>query len=518
MKLISKLSLFFSLMLALALSGAALSVWSALQADYNLRRLGLANRVYAANLQLSNHTYQLFKQFGDVLIVGRTDNGESKSALIKLIRADIANIRDLIGREIELVGDEEIDELTALSELELQIERLVAELTSITRSEGVSDIAGNWGRLSRILDGDIDRDFRQRIEAALEEEAEEVAETRTEAEAQLTLYRNLSALFAILALLGGMASYLVLKRSIQVRLKALSDGAEHFSSGNLTHRIDAGGKDELTSFAHTLNELADTVGERETALRSSNERLEQKVQDRTKRLEVLLNEARKAETNRKRLMADVSHELRTPLTVIRGEADIALRGPKEPEEYRQALTMVREAATHTSRLVDDLLFVARHESGETRLDIADADLLKILRPLAESCGTKFTILTSLDKAPLRCDTGRVRQALLILLENARNYGGDLIEVRVDSSPDGYRIAVEDNGPGLSDTDKENAFERFFRGSNAAERYGDGAGLGLPVAKSIVESHGGKILLEDRDGGGLSAVMMFPATTRLSVVS
>ena len=217
-------------------------------------------------------------------------------------------------------------------------------------------------------------------------------------------------------------------------------------------------------------------------------------------------------------MADVSHELRTPLTVIRGEADIALRGEKKPEEYRQALNMVREAATHTARLVDDLLFVARHEAGETRLDLAEADLLTILQSVIGTNGAGATVTSSLEQAKMRCDAGRIRQALLILLENAQHYGGGKIEVRVDESPDGFRIAVEDDGPGLSDADKENAFERFFRGSNAAERYGDGAGLGLPVAKSIVESHGGSISLEDREGGGLSAVVMLPARVKLAVVS
>ncbi len=518
MSLVSKLRLFLVLMLGLALSGAALSVWSAMQADFNLRRLGLANRVYAANLELSNHTYQLFKQFGDALIVGRKEDGELKAQLIRMIRSDIATIRELIGQEIELVGEEEIEELSALSAIELQIERLVAELTAITGDEDVGDIAGNWDRLSRVLDGDTDIDFRKRIDEALAGEAAEVAQTRAEAEAQLAFYRKLSALFAIMALIGAIASYIVLKKNVQARLKALSDGAERLSSGELSHRIDAKGADELAGLARTLNQLSEHVGNREQALRKSNSKLEQKVQDRTQRLEVLLKEVRKTEANRKRLMADVSHELRTPLTVIRGEADIALRGEKEPEEYRQALKMVREAAMHTSRLVDDLLFVARHEAGEARLDVAEADLLEILEPLATGKGTKAAIITSLETATLRCDPGRIRQALLILLENARHYGGDIIEIRVDPSPHGLRIAIEDNGPGLSDADKKSAFERFFRGSNAAERFGDGAGLGLPVAKSIIETHGGTIDLEDRKGGGLRAVMMLPARTKLKAVS
>ena len=272
MKLVSKLKLFFGLMLALALSGAALSVWSAFRADHNLVRLSLANDVYDAHLRLSNQTYQLFKQYGDVLIVGRKDDGEGKAELIRSIRAEIANIRELIGQEIELVGDEEIEELTTLSEIELQIEQLIAELTSITRGEGRGDITDNWARLSRILDGDIDQDFRRRIEMALQEEEDEVAETKAEAQSQLTFHRMLSALFALLALLGGGACYVVLYKGMQVRLRALSGGAERLSSGDLTHRLDTEGTDELAGLARTLTSfpIALETGNRRCAKRTAS--------------------------------------------------------------------------------------------------------------------------------------------------------------------------------------------------------------------------------------------------------
>ncbi len=518
MKLETRLSLFFCFMLALTISGALLSVWSSRQAAFYLKRLDLATQVYSANLKLSSHTYQLFKQFGDVLIVGRRDNGARKEELISLIRADIAVVRDLIGQEIDLVGENEIEELAALSALELQIETIFTELLSITRGDFSGDDASNWEKLSTILESEIDLDFQERIEAALAEEAEEVAETRASADRMLSLMRNLSALFGGLAFLGSVGSFLALRRFLEKRMTALSGGAMRMSNGDLAHRIKTDGDDELTALARTLNELAEKVGQREATLRSVNEDLEQTVRDRTIQLEKLLEDVRYAEANRKRLMADVSHELRTPLTVIRGEADIALRGEKEPEAYRDALNVVRDAAAHTSRLVDDLLFVARHEAGETRLRINKRDIVPMIEALAGASSRNAQVVTDLNSASLQCDEGRIRQALLILLENARQYGGSDIVIRLDPAPDGYRIAVEDNGPGMTDADKQNAFQRFFRGSNAAERYGDGAGLGLPVAKSIIEAHGGKIDLVDRDGGGLSAVIMLPTRASLRAVS
>lgn len=520
MKLISKLRLFFVLMLVLALSGAVLSVWSARQAGYFLERINLAHKVYEANLQLSNHTYQLFKQFGDALIVGEPATGPNEKAmLISKIRGDIDRIRLLIGQEIELVGDEEIPELEELSRLELQIESLFRELSEIALQPTGADIAGNWERLSRILDGDIDKDFRARIESAVAEEAEEARETHILAQERLLQFQGLSAIFAAIAAFTALLGFVALRRGVHRPIVKLNEGARQLSGGDLAHRIDVRGRDEIAELADVLNQLAERVEARERRLTSSNEDLEQKVADRTARLEHLLNDSQKAENNRKRLMADVSHELRTPLTIIRGEADIALRGSKQPEDYREALARVREAATHTARLVDDLLFVARSEAGEAKLTMREVDLLQMANGLVDEKERAIPVLTSLTAAPMQGDQDRLQQVLLILLDNARHYGGNAIEIQLHrDSANTYSLTVADDGPGMTEDEKRQAFDRFFRGSDAARRYDLGTGLGLPVARSIIQAHGGEITLEDRPGGGLMAAVTLPAKPLLRAVS
>lgn len=520
MKLIAKLRLFFVLMLLLALSGAAISVWSARQASFFLERINLAHKVYEANLQLSNHTYQLFKQFGDALIVGEPASGPNeKAVLISMIRGDIDRVRLLIGQEIDLVGDEEIAELEELSKLEIQIENLFRELSEIKVHPSGADIAGNWERLSTILDGEIDRDFRARIEAAVAEEAEEARETHILAQERLLLFQGLSAIFAAIATLAALLGFVALRRGVHWPIVKLNEGARQLSSGDLSHRIDVRGRDEIAELADVLNVLAERVEARERRLTSSNEDLEQKVADRTARLEQLLTDSQKAESNRKRLMADVSHELRTPLTIIRGEADIALRGTKEPEDYREALSRVREAATHTARLVDDLLFVARNEAGEARLTMREVDLLQMANGTVDANNSAIPVQTSLTAAPMQGDQDRLQQVLLILLDNARHYGGDAIEIQLHrDSANSYSLTVADDGPGMTAEEKKQAFDRFFRGSDAARRYDLGTGLGLPVARSIVQAHGGEIMLEDRMGGGLKATVTLPAKPLLRAVS
>ena len=277
---------------------------------------------------------------------------------------------------------------------------------------------------------------------------------------------------------------------------------------------------------HAFNRMADEIKTRETALAQSNVRLEKAVADRTAELERVLGQLKTNEENRRLLLADVSHELRTPLTIIQGEADIALRGgaSKPPEVYREALEKAREAAKHTGRLVDDLLFVARREAGQARLSIGEVDLALLVvevidenRSLSEGRGAGISFVGDVGRAVVRADRDRIRQVLVILLENALRYGDGRVEVRLHGAPSGYAVSVANDGPGMTEEEQARAFDRFFRGSNAAGRYREGAGLGLPVAKSIVEAHGGTIALRSGPGEGVTVSFILPARPRLEAV-
>lgn len=526
MRLVSKLYFAFIIMLAIALSGAALAGWSARQAAFHMERIILAHQVYESYLALSNHTYQLFKQFGDALLIGDRDFGAGESELLGKMRNDIASIRRLIAREIQIVGDEETEELELLAKIEQQIEELIREYQEIIASKDALVFTENWERLSGMLDKSIDEDFNELIQEAIDEEAEEVRETMAETTARLRLFQILVGVFIVIAALTALASLWTLLRSIKQPFENLLKGTTALSRGDLEHRIEVVGPVEISNLARAFNRMAGEISTRETALSQYNNQLEQTVTERTAELERLLDTLKTSEANRRRLLADVSHELRTPLTIIKGEADIALRGKLKPAEtYREALENCRDAAKHTARLVDDLLFVARREAGEIQLKIVAVDLAELLPQVIDEHHTLTTkqsatisFTSALPKAVVRADEGRLRQVLAILLENALRYGGRDIDVRLDSMPTGYAIAVSDNGPGLSEDEQVHAFERFFRGSNAADRYGQGVGLGLPVAKAIIEAQGGEIDLESKSGEGLTVVFTLPVQSILKAVS
>ncbi len=519
MKIANLVSLFAALMLAMALGSTTIAIWTTDRSEFFKQRISLAHRSYEGHLQLIANTYQLFKQYGDAMLIGDRDRGAGEAQLIAQIRTDIAGIRRVIGEEIELVGSEEIEELQALSRIERKIEDLIVQFEAFRLDASPDSIRNRWAVLSNILDNEIDRDFITLVDEVLREEYREVEETRAMAAAAARQAIRLAYGFAAVALLITTLAIVMYRRQIALPLSQLIDGVRRFSAGDFKSRINPHGSNEISEIGAVLDDMAASVDTRTNMLTAHNTRLESAVKQRTSELEHLLAEAEATAVNRRQLLADVSHELRTPLTIIQGESEVALRGePKSIPEYQEALRRARDTAKHTNRLVDDLLFISRKEAGEIHLDVQETDLNALLEQTLALFGNDVPILPSVEKATAKIDALRIRQCVLALLHNARRHGGTDIVARIDHAPIGFRIAIEDNGPGLSDTDKAHAFERFFRGSNAARNYSDGTGLGLPVVRAIMEAHGGTAQLADRAGGGLIAVINIPARPTLRTAS
>ncbi len=519
MRIASLLRGFAALMLVVALCGTALAYWSAQRAAFFNQRLNLAHESYEFHLKLSSNTYQLFKQYGDAMLIGDRDQGTGEAELIRLIRGNISAIRTLIGQEIELVGNEEAHELELLSQIERKIEDLIARFEVVRLDTAVEEFGRNWTGLSVMLDDDIDRDFRSMIKAALAEELREVRDTRAAAEGHLQLANTLTLFLVVLAL-GIVAIALgVYTSQIIQPMERLMRGVNALAAGRFDHRMKLRGRNEIAEIAAVMDDMAATVEARTKSLTMQNSKLEEAVRRRTQELEHLLRKSRVAEEARRQMLADVSHELRTPLTIIQGESDVALRGgDKTPEEYREALRRTRETAKHTNLLVNDLLFISREEAGHSKLRREPVDLKTLLEEAVAVFGPDIPVITDVAHADTQLDVARVRQCIAAMIQNARRYGGPEVLVRLLRTVTGYRVCVEDNGPGLPDDEKEKAFERFFRGSNAADRYEDGAGLGLPVVRSIARAHGGNARLLDREGGGLSSIMDLPVAPALRLVA
>jgi len=488
---------------------AALSVLNMQRSRDHLAQINLSHAIYENYLKVESNTYQLFKQYGDVIIIGDGNQRAYKQTLIKLIDDNTSHLKELIGQKISLAGGHTETGLDAPAAIDATVKQLIVRLDQFLPT-GTGELVADWGRLSQLLNEEIDEDFRDMFQAALLEEKQDVNRITDEVQSAMQRQQFFAALFGLSSVLVVLAAVIMLDRRVTRPMTSMLAGVRRFGEGQFEYRLKIEGRDELAEIGRSFDLMAHRVSLKNKSLINEKDTLRVAVDDRTRQLTVMLDDIKESDQSRKRMIADVSHELRTPLTIIKGESDIALRGgEKSTDIYKDALRRVREAASHTARLVDDLLFVARTEAGEVQLHLEEMNLKKVIEEVRDTFGHEVPVELCTQHAYMKGDAGRIRQALLVLLENARHHGGDGIKIVLDADYDGYTVAVEDSGPGMSDSEKDQAFERFFRGSNAAERYQAGAGLGLPVALSIAQAHGGTIALQDRHTGGLKATMHLP---------
>jgi two-component system OmpR family sensor kinase len=221
----------------------------------------------------------------------------------------------------------------------------------------------------------------------------------------------------------------------------------------------------------------------------------------------------------KQFTSDASHELRTPLAVMRGDMEIALRRERSPEEYQRVLGSNLEEIIRLTRLIEDLLMLARADSGRVELRCEPVDLNKLCRqmadyitPLAQQRDQVLTYESPNDEIIVNADLQRIKQLLLNLLDNAIKYtpAGGHVTLMVKAEHDQAVIAVADTGRGISAEDLPHIFERFFRRSGkTSDRSAAGFGLGLSIVKWIVESHGGLIETTSQPGNGTTFVVKLP---------
>jgi signal transduction histidine kinase len=225
--------------------------------------------------------------------------------------------------------------------------------------------------------------------------------------------------------------------------------------------------------------------------------------------------AEQAERGRRQLILDASHELRTPVATIRAHIDslLMLEGEHLPENVRSYLGVTQREAERLSVLVDDLLMLARADADELQLDIRPVDVGRVveevfraMEPLAER-ERQITLVREVaaDLPPAYADRERLVQVLLNLVRNAITYTPDggivSIDVAAGPAPDTISLAVSDTGIGIPEEELEHVFERFYRTDASRARHTGGFGLGLSIARDLVQAMGGTIAAESVPSGG-----------------
>lgn len=216
--------------------------------------------------------------------------------------------------------------------------------------------------------------------------------------------------------------------------------------------------------------------------------------------------------------ADASHELRTPIALIRTTAELTLRRERSTETYRGALREIVAESERTTRLVEDLLMLARADAGLPALPLENIELTPLVRDICEQGqvlaeARQLQILTDLPREPVfvKANDPALRRLLLLLVDNAVKYtpAGGRIILSVGHDPAGATLVVRDTGIGIPDTALPHVFERFYRVDDSRNRDAGGAGLGLSIAKWIAERHHASLEAESVLGQGSTFRVRFP---------
>jgi two-component system, sensor histidine kinase len=234
-----------------------------------------------------------------------------------------------------------------------------------------------------------------------------------------------------------------------------------------------------------------------------------------------LEQVKELNAAQQRFAADASHELRAPLTLIQGNIDLILAHPNlEPSERDIALNEAKNEAERLGRLVTDMLHLVRNGADQTQ-DHVRLDFEKIVRlcleesrPLAHAHTMKVNLES---KGHVIGQADRIKQLVLILLGNALKYtpGSGLVTITAIDLEHEVELRVEDTGIGVGESELERVFERFYRTGLARNQFSDGTGLGLPIARSIVEAHGGSIWMESVIDQGSRVIVRLPRTLEVS---
>jgi signal transduction histidine kinase len=267
-----------------------------------------------------------------------------------------------------------------------------------------------------------------------------------------------------------------LSRRILAPVKALTSAARRLGRGDFSQRVQVRDRSELGELADTFNSMA--------------------------------GDLERAEQLRQNMVADVAHELRTPLSNIKGYLEALRDGVMEPDT--DTVLSLDEEATLLSRLVDDLQELSLAEAGELKLVCQTEDIGELIkqtmagmRAQATAKGLSVSIDVTDNLPQVNIDSQRISQVLRNLMENAvaHTASGDAITVTAKQKDNYLEVAVTDTGEGIPAEDLPNIFERFYRVDKSRARATGGTGLGLTIAKRLIEAHGGKIEVKSEPGKG-----------------
>lgn len=481
-------------------------------ADQVVSRVDAVQRRFEVMADLSAQTSAYGKRVADVLLIGR-----GQMPLVQAARIDIERTYALLTR----VTRAELATLSGMSEVQGQLPQLEDVRRMIELYHAIDASAAK--ALAQARDGDaagavsvyqrdvafrLDNELRPLIDAGLGSERREVGAQLDRLQQARTWLLPVALAVALIALATLLWLGRGLRRAVTQPVAQTTATLDALASGAPAPQPGPPPTGEFAPLDTAIGSLAARIAAERTeaiAHRTELERARLRLAD--------------LDSAHGEFLAEIGHELRTPLTVLRGEADVALRGAADPQALRETMERIRTQSAELALLLDDMLAMVRQDpAGQpfeqhpvVMQEVAAAALAEA-RLLAAPREVTLSLDAGRDPVTVTGDFRRLKQALLIGLDNAIKHSppGATITISVAmEGPDSVQMAVLDNGPGVDANDIPRAFDRFYRGKGEREMFNQGLGIGLAIARDIVGRHGGSITLGNRPEGGAVLAITLP---------
>lgn len=484
--------------------------------DYEKRSL-IAQELLVAYTNIGADKQRLKVWYAELLLTGKA-SAIARDALIDRINANIQTVRErlpiqradvALASATKPLSNQYLSSAEVLDILEVNFANFKNKVNHNDWGKSDIDKKQVWTEMLNTFDVSGSKDVRILIADAIEQQSQISIQATKDADSAIDLSKSMRLIMLLITVLSAISLAIYFVKHLTQPIADLMLGTQRIQSeadsATTAVQVPVRGFDEFGTLARSFNTMAREIFSKRSDEQTKKEELEQAVAQRTAQL-VSANEVlRTAEVRRREFFSDLSHELRTPATVILGEAEIALRGgEKSSDEYRFSLTNIAVTTRQLTQRINVLLLLAKERLLVTELNFSQQSILPIIeasivqsRALTQETGVTIEHLvqnqlqvSDISSAfTINTDADKLSQLLMVFYDNAVRYTppGGFIRTSVAFVQNKLQLRIEDTGIGIADNEKDELFQRHFRGEKARKMRSDGAGLGLAIAKTLAEA-------------------------------
>ncbi len=506
------------------LSGAGVLGWLGYNSiQYQLKRSEYANRQLVTLACLSSAINSTNMHIGRMFIINAPQTDEL-IAVQKQVRKFINDLQSVTLMEFDWVKN--TPDRAAEEKSKTRIEHLLdlSNRAATTFDEIIKKFKTEQATVKELYTGkivsELEPRIKQIIKTAVSDEESKILEIRLKIQELLILYgisiSSLLLLSGTIIFISGPFIYFSFVPQLKKMISTTLAVSEHRPSDKIELKSNA---HEMSALINNCNTLISEMHRQQTKMNNTTTDLEEQISTHTLELTSANERLQRLDKMRIQFLADISHELKTPLTAMKGETEIILRKTGHDEkEYRAALTRVKVLTDQMNSLVDDLMFLARSETDTVHFEFKKTDLEGLLASavsgyeiLGRDKNINFKINWAQEAIEISLDMSRIKQMFGIIIDNAIKYSNPDTDITISVSANKYDVIITftNTGKTISPDDLPYIFERFYRGKDTAGQ--NGFGLGLAIARWIVEKHRGSINITSTKKGITDTTVILPRT-------